>query len=139
MRTTTLILVAVLASTLLAATPAIASHEEDCTPTKRKPDLRVEDHAIFQVHTRLILHRPPIQPMPQPSTAAIAYQETNGVPGIQRDDPFERDIDCGHGPDTLVAGVGCAYDVTVQTGRGISIDPDARGCVAGSALAPPGS
>ena len=74
----------------LALPAANATHEEsDCEVTSTQPDVDV----VGVLYVDRDTHWPEY---------FWIYQESNGVPGLQRGDEIEKSETCGHGPDTIV-------------------------------------
>lgn len=129
--------VAMIVSITFVASPTAATHDRrdgiPCVLEHTAPLIKGA-FAVFPEESRVgIGDETTIPADERPPTAVLVYEETNGADGIQRDDPFEQDRHCGHGPDHLVAGAGCVVTLDVLRWNSLA-SLDIHGCVAELAL-----
>lgn len=123
---------------LLAATPASATHDRrdgiPCALEESHPRIKGPLN-VFLEPTRLVASTstPAGTLSPGAPTAVVVYEETNGVEGIQRDDPFEHDEHCYHGADRLITGLGCARTLEYPGDSGLWDSTD-HGCALSAQL-----
>ncbi len=101
---------------VLTSASVAATHEEregvPCAPEASAPLVRGPINLFFERTAYDVGESRPTGPhQGDAPTVVLAYEEANGVDGIQRDDPFNLDRACGHGSDRLVGGAGCSFTV----------------------------
>lgn len=128
MRTRAAALALAIVASTLAVPSATAGHEDGCLAERSGTTAHVGDLAIFPVLSSLSVEGVESEVSAPVPSGVLVYRDTNEVSGIQRSDAFEEDEACGHGPDELVAGLGCIRYVEVDAGTDFSVHVIEDGC-----------